>query len=212
MMESLLFTGIDIDKWGSIGAKRRSTAAELFVQKLSTARCLHSADTIAQPTTVYDSREVYVNRIATVSIRVSGPTMSTKPLSKPSKAVQKRTQRIPEAEAEALARHEESAIQTYGRGDRIHTRSIKDKKLKSNLKSLENKYKAAALGMNSLPAGFEDFMKTDSNTQPPKMPKFSSIIILVYSKPKILWKKHSRSDKMRLHRALGLRWPRKGLS
>lgn len=71
--------------------------------------------------------------------------MSTKPLSKPSKALQKHTQRIPNAEAEAIARHEESAIQTYGRGDKIHIKSIRDKKLKTNLRSLENKYKAAAL-------------------------------------------------------------------
>ena len=129
----------------------------------STPPVLHGPDTIAQPTTAYNSRETYVNRIATVSILIPDPDMSTKPLSKPSKAVQKHTKRIPEAEAEALARHEESAIQTYGRGDRIHTRSIKDKKLKSNLKSLENKYKAAALGMDGSQAGFKDWMKTNSN-------------------------------------------------
>ncbi|KAI5304205.1 Small subunit (SSU) processome component [Ascosphaera pollenicola] len=38
-----------------------------------------------------------------------------------------------------------AAEKTYGRGARIHTKSIKDKKLRANLKSLENKYKEATL-------------------------------------------------------------------
>ena len=49
----------------------------------------------------------------------------------------------PEA-AEAKRRTEE-AHKAYGRGKKISTGSIKDKKLRSNLKSLENKYKDATL-------------------------------------------------------------------
>ncbi|KAH7116837.1 WD40-repeat-containing domain protein [Dendryphion nanum] len=71
--------------------------------------------------------------------------MSTKPLPTSSKALQKRANPILDAEAEALARHEQSAVRTYGRGDRIHIKSIKDVKLRTNLTSLENKYKASAL-------------------------------------------------------------------
>lgn len=44
-------------------------------------------------------------------------------------------------EKKALA----AAEKTYGRGAKIHTKSIKDKKLRANLKSLENKYKEATL-------------------------------------------------------------------
>lgn len=48
-------------------------------------------------------------------------------------------------EAAALKKRESSAHQTYGRGRKIASKSIKDKKLRSKLKSLESKYKDAVL-------------------------------------------------------------------
>lgn len=48
-------------------------------------------------------------------------------------------------EAAALKKREASAHQTYGRGRKIPSKSVKDKKLRSNLKSLESKYKDAVL-------------------------------------------------------------------
>jgi U3 small nucleolar RNA-associated protein 7 len=41
--------------------------------------------------------------------------------------------------------HERQALVEYGRGDKVRTKRIKDKKLRTNLKSLESKYKNAAL-------------------------------------------------------------------
>ena len=63
------------------------------------------------------------------------------PNSKPSKAPQKPL----DPEAAALKKRETTAHQTYGRGRKIAPKSIKDKKLRSNLKSLESKYKDAVL-------------------------------------------------------------------
>ena len=48
-------------------------------------------------------------------------------------------------EAVALQKRMREAEKTYGRGRKISVRSIKDKKLRSNLKSLEDKYKDATL-------------------------------------------------------------------
>lgn len=48
-------------------------------------------------------------------------------------------------EVAALKKREISAHQTYGRGRKIASKSIKDKKLRSNLKFLESKYKDATL-------------------------------------------------------------------
>ena len=48
-------------------------------------------------------------------------------------------------EAAALKKREISAHQNYGRGRKIAPKSVKDKKLRSNLKSLESKYKDAVL-------------------------------------------------------------------
>lgn len=48
-------------------------------------------------------------------------------------------------EAAALKKREVSAHQTYGRGRKIAAKSVKDKKLRSNLKVLESKYKDATL-------------------------------------------------------------------
>lgn len=48
-------------------------------------------------------------------------------------------------EAAALKKREISAHRTYGRGQKIPSKSIKDKKLRSNLRSLESKYKDATL-------------------------------------------------------------------
>ena len=51
----------------------------------------------------------------------------------------------PDSEALALKQHATEAQQVYGRGKQIRTRSVKDKKLRYNLKSLENKYRDATL-------------------------------------------------------------------
>jgi U3 small nucleolar RNA-associated protein 7 len=48
-------------------------------------------------------------------------------------------------EAREEKRRLAEAQQTYGRGKKIHTKSVKDRKLRSGLKSLEQKYKDAAL-------------------------------------------------------------------
>ena len=48
-------------------------------------------------------------------------------------------------EAAALKKREASAHQRYGRGQKIAPKSVKDKKLRSNLKLLESKYKDATL-------------------------------------------------------------------
>ncbi|MCJ1416604.1 Small subunit (SSU) processome component [Xylographa parallela] len=48
-------------------------------------------------------------------------------------------------EAAALQKRMREAEKTYGRGRKISIRSVKDKKLRSNLKSLEDKYKDATL-------------------------------------------------------------------
>lgn len=48
-------------------------------------------------------------------------------------------------EKAALAKRTAEAQREYGRGKKIQTKSIKDKKLRGNLRALENKYKDAAL-------------------------------------------------------------------
>jgi U3 small nucleolar RNA-associated protein 7 len=65
--------------------------------------------------------------------------------SKPTALSRKPKSTAQEAEAKAIAQHAESATKTYGRGDKIRTKSIRDKKLRSNLRTLENKYKDATL-------------------------------------------------------------------
>ena len=58
----------------------------------------------------------------------------------------RKAQRTPlDVEAAALKKREISAHQTYGRGRKIAAKSVKDKKLRSNLKALELKYKDATL-------------------------------------------------------------------
>lgn len=52
---------------------------------------------------------------------------------------------IQDAEALEIRRRTTEAQKIYGRGKKIPARSIKDKKLRSNLKSLEDKYKDAAV-------------------------------------------------------------------
>lgn len=60
-------------------------------------------------------------------------------------AVEKtRTELIPRHEREKIRRIRE-ANKAYGRGKKINTKNIKDKKLRSNLKRLEGKYQDAAL-------------------------------------------------------------------
>lgn len=55
-----------------------------------------------------------------------------------------RTSLIPKHEREKRQREKE-AQRDYGRGKRINTKTIKDKKLRRNLQALESKYKAAVL-------------------------------------------------------------------
>ncbi|KAL7624327.1 putative U3 small nucleolar RNA-associated protein 7 [Parahypoxylon ruwenzoriense] len=55
-----------------------------------------------------------------------------------------RTELVPKHERERQRRLKE-AQRDYGRGRRVNVKTIKDKKLRSNLKSLENKYKEAAV-------------------------------------------------------------------
>jgi U3 small nucleolar RNA-associated protein 7 len=50
-----------------------------------------------------------------------------------------------DAEAKALAEHASAAKQAYGRGSKIRTKNVKDKKLRANLRSLEAKYTDATL-------------------------------------------------------------------
>ncbi|KAI1825712.1 WD40-repeat-containing domain protein [Xylaria intraflava] len=60
------------------------------------------------------------------------------------RVVQARTSLVPKHEREKR-RREKEAHRDYGRGKRVDTKSIKDKKLRRNLQALESKYKAAAL-------------------------------------------------------------------
>ncbi|KAI8662921.1 BING4CT domain-containing protein [Fusarium sp. Ph1] len=55
-----------------------------------------------------------------------------------------RTELVPHHEREKARRHRE-AQKAYGRGKKINTRGIKDKKLRNNMKRLENKYQDAAI-------------------------------------------------------------------
>ncbi|KAH6618577.1 WD40-repeat-containing domain protein [Boeremia exigua] len=69
--------------------------------------------------------------------------------SKPtSTEVQRKSQKsapVNDEDARAMARFAEEATKQYGRGDRIRPKSVKDKKLRSNLRLLENKTKQAVL-------------------------------------------------------------------
>ncbi|KAL8678836.1 MAG: hypothetical protein Q9186_004860 [Xanthomendoza sp. 1 TL-2023] len=64
---------------------------------------------------------------------------------KPSLSGDNSSRKIEDPEAAELRRRTAEAQQTYGRGKKIAARSIRDKKLRSNLKSLENKYQDATL-------------------------------------------------------------------
>ncbi|TGJ85466.1 hypothetical protein E0Z10_g3323 [Xylaria hypoxylon] len=57
---------------------------------------------------------------------------------------QARTSLVPKHEREKR-RREKEAQRDYGRGKRVNTKNIKDKKLRRNLQALESKYKAATL-------------------------------------------------------------------
>ena len=74
--------------------------------------------------------------------------MENGPLSKESEATSKQNgapKAPPDPEAVALERRKQEAHKQYGRGRKIVVGSVKDKKLRTKLKSLENKYKDAAL-------------------------------------------------------------------
>lgn len=55
-----------------------------------------------------------------------------------------RTELVPKEERERRRRLKE-AQRDYGRGSRVNVKAVKDKKLRSNLKSLEHKYKEATV-------------------------------------------------------------------
>jgi U3 small nucleolar RNA-associated protein 7 len=67
---------------------------------------------------------------------------------KPGAQVRRKSQTVAPVEdedARALAAYTETATQQYGRGDKIRHKSVKDRKLRSNLKTLEAKNKQAAI-------------------------------------------------------------------
>ncbi len=64
--------------------------------------------------------------------------------SRPRPKPQKNTP-IDNIEARALAQHTQAAVKQYGRGDKIRHKSVRDKKLRANIKSLEAKNKQAAI-------------------------------------------------------------------
>lgn len=67
---------------------------------------------------------------------------------KPSDQTRRKSQAVApvdDEDARALAQYTESAAKQYGRGDRIRPKSAKDRKLRSNLKTLEAKNKQAAI-------------------------------------------------------------------
>jgi U3 small nucleolar RNA-associated protein 7 len=69
--------------------------------------------------------------------------------SKPEKSQSRRKSqtvaRVDDEDAHALAQFTESATKQYGRGEQIRSKSVKDRKLRSNLKTLEAKNKQAAI-------------------------------------------------------------------
>ncbi|KAF2017260.1 BING4CT-domain-containing protein [Aaosphaeria arxii CBS 175.79] len=71
--------------------------------------------------------------------------MASQSTSKPSNARRKPGQIAAEAEAQALARHVDSAHKTYGRGEDIRPKSVRDKKLRSKVKALQSKAKDAEM-------------------------------------------------------------------
>ncbi|KAF2803954.1 small nucleolar ribonucleoprotein complex subunit [Mytilinidion resinicola] len=72
-------------------------------------------------------------------------TPSEPPAAPPARRKSKSINPAEAAEKEAIKKHTEDAQSTYGRGKNIRTRSVKDKKLRANLKSLETKYRDATL-------------------------------------------------------------------
>ncbi|KAH7359948.1 NUC141 domain-containing protein [Pyrenochaeta sp. MPI-SDFR-AT-0127] len=74
--------------------------------------------------------------------------MATEIASKPSTSQPRRKSQgapIDDEEARAIAQYTESATKQYGRGDRIRPKSVKDKKLRANVRSLEAKNQQAAV-------------------------------------------------------------------
>ncbi|KAL6705563.1 putative U3 small nucleolar RNA-associated protein 7 [Coniothyrium glycines] len=59
--------------------------------------------------------------------------------------VRRKSQPVDDEEARALAQYTEQASQQYGRGDRIRPKSVRDKKLRANIRTLEAKNKQAAV-------------------------------------------------------------------
>ncbi|KAL1600040.1 putative U3 small nucleolar RNA-associated protein 7 [Nothophoma quercina] len=67
--------------------------------------------------------------------------------------VQRKSQKsapIDDEETRAIAKFTEDATKQYGRGEKIRPKSVKDKKLRSNLRLLENKNKQAAIEAKSV--------------------------------------------------------------
>lgn len=71
--------------------------------------------------------------------------MASEKPSRPSKGLQKSKAPIDNEEAIAIAQHADAAQKTYGRGAPVRTKSVKDRKLRANLRALEAKNKQAAL-------------------------------------------------------------------
>jgi len=71
--------------------------------------------------------------------------MDVEILPPPSKTSSRRMTVTDDAETLALKRHAAQAQKLYGRGDKIKTRGIKDRKLRGDLRVLEAKYKDATL-------------------------------------------------------------------
>lgn len=67
------------------------------------------------------------------------------PRSQPQPRRKSQTSPVNDADARALAQFTETATKQYGRGQKIQAKSVKDKKLRSNLRSLEAKNKQAAV-------------------------------------------------------------------
>lgn len=72
--------------------------------------------------------------------RTSRPAKTTETYAPPTRAAPP----VPKLTPEEIAARR-AAYEKYGRGARINVKSVKDKKLRGNLKKLEDKYKTAAL-------------------------------------------------------------------
>lgn len=73
------------------------------------------------------------------------PTMASKPSRSVATQPKSKKVAVDDVDAQRKAEYAKAATAQYGRGNKIPTRSVKDKKLRANLRSLEQKNKQAAL-------------------------------------------------------------------